>query len=103
MNSLLFTKIESRDDFADWCYFNGIYWLPSQGSKIGMKLGLTDADLNKARRFDVAFQLGRLSDWLLIFQIPALALVSIEVSRLQELVLCITQPNPFITDLVLDE
>jgi hypothetical protein len=103
MEVSLFTKIENQDDFADWCYYNGIYWFPSQGSKIGAKLGLTDADLNRAHRFDIVFQLGRFSDWLLKSQIPALALLSINISNLQYLYLRIMFPNPFTTDLELDE
>lgn len=101
MNTL-FTRIPDRDEFADWCYYNGIIWVPSHGSKLGAKLGITDAMVNKARRFDIGFQLGRFSDWLLAFQIPALAIIAIYVSKLQLFWLSKTQPNPFEADLDLD-
>lgn len=87
MDWFLFTRLSNRDDFADWCYFNGILWMPSSGSKIGQKLGITQADLNRARRFDIVFQLGRFHDWLLAFQIPILALIAINISNLQLMIL----------------
>jgi len=103
MKISLFSKIQNRDDFVNWCYDNGIYWLPSQGSKIGIKLGITEADLNRAHRFDIIFQLGRFNDWLLTFQIPALAILSIYISNLQYLYITIIGPNTFINDLELDD
>jgi len=63
-------------NFDDWCYDNGIYELPSNGSIFGTKLGITYKDLDKVHRFDLAYQCGKLSDALLRKRIPVLALIA---------------------------
>ena len=78
----LFSRVDDVNDFTDWCYFNGIYLMPSNGSVIGEKLGITQEQLNRFYRFNSCFQLNRLSDWLLRFQIPALAFIAKRVIQL---------------------
>ena len=85
--SFLFERVDNLHDFTDWCYSNGIYLLPSNGSVIGEKLGITQQQLNRHHRFDVKFQLNRLSDWLLRCQIPALAFVAKRVIQFRSFIL----------------
>ena len=81
----LCSRFDNYDDYQDWCFDNGIFQLPSSGSKFANKLGLTQKDIDRTHRFDIIYQLGKLSDWLLRFEIPLLALIAKRILYVQSI------------------
>jgi len=82
-----FKRIDNVDNFDYWCYENGIDFLPSKGSKIGDKLGISKHQMDAFYRFDLTYQLKRLSDFLLAFQIPVYAIMAKYVITLHDQVI----------------
>lgn len=79
----LCSQIQNVDEFEDWCFDNGIYQLPSNGSKTAHKFGTTQKDFDDLHRYDLPHQLGQMSDWLLRLKVPILALIAKQILYIQ--------------------